>query len=194
MFDFAAIRGDLRASPRQFSAILPGLSLAVAPPMSTRKRVLIVEDDLNTLGGYLEFLTAAGFEPTGVDNGADALPIALRNPPAAVVTDINLPGMNGFELAAALRQNSSTRDIPVIGLTAHWSTDVHVRGREVAMQVILSKPCIPAHLVAELERVLGCAKTMEDVSSTRTNPVVLTPADLRHALLTFRAHGRLADG
>ena len=123
--------------------------------MSTNNRVLIVEDDPNALSGYVEFLTAEGLEPTGAPNGTDALPIALGNPPAAVVTDITLPGMNGFELAAALRGDPRTRTIPIIGLTAHWSAEVHTRARVVAMQVVLAKPCIPAHLVAELNRVLG---------------------------------------
>jgi len=72
-----------------------------------------------------------------------------------VVTDITLPGMNGFELAAALRGDPRTRLVPIIGLTAHWTAEVHTRAREIAMQVILAKPCIPAHLVAELNRVLG---------------------------------------
>src|SRR4051812_21138533 len=103
--------------------------------MSTTSRVLIVEDDSNALSGYLEFLTAAGFEVTGVANGAEALRIALANPPAAVVTDINLPGMNGFELAAALRRDLRTRNIPIIGLTAHWTADVHGRARDASMQV-----------------------------------------------------------
>lgn len=123
--------------------------------MSTNNRVLIVEDDPNALSGYVEFLIAEGLEPTGAPNGTDALPIALGNPPAAVVTDITLPGMNGFELAAALRGDPRTRTIPIIGLTAHWSAEVHTRARDVAMQVVLAKPCIPAHLVAELNRVLG---------------------------------------
>jgi CheY-like chemotaxis protein len=125
--------------------------------MSTNYRVLIVEDDPNALSGYLEFLTAEGLEPTGAPNGTDALPIALGNPPAAVVTDITLPGMNGFELAAALRGDPRTRAIPIIGLTAHWTAEVHTRARDVAMQVVLAKPCIPEHLVAELNRVLGRA-------------------------------------
>ena len=132
--------------------------------MSTTTRVLIVEDDPNALSGYVEFLTAAGFEPTGVPNGADALPIALGNPPAAVVTDITLPGMNGFELAAALREDSRTRGIPIIGLTAHWAVDVHARARDVAMQVILAKPCIPAHLLAELVRILDGASSRDQAA------------------------------
>jgi DNA-binding response OmpR family regulator len=134
--------------------------------MSTTNRVIIVEDDPHTLSGYVEFLTAAGFEPIGAPNSAEALPMALGNPPAAVVTDITLPGMNGFELAAALRADSRTRSIPIIGLTAHWTADVHARARDVAMQVVLSKPCIPAHLVAELNRVLSHAKAPDDVGAT----------------------------
>jgi DNA-binding response OmpR family regulator len=139
--------------------------------MSTTNRVIIVEDDPNALSGYLEFLTAAGFEPTGTANGADALPLALGNPPAAVVTDITLPGMNGFELAAALRADSRTRDIPIIGLTAHWSAEVHARARDVEMQVMLSKPCVPSHLVAELNRLLGRAKAPDDGCATCVDAV-----------------------
>ena len=158
--------------------------------MSTTNRVLIVEDDPNALSGYVEFLTAAGFEPTGVPNGAEALPIALGDPPAAVVTDITLPGMTGFQLAAALREDSRTRSIPIIGLTAHWTADVHTRARDVAMQVILSKPCIPGHLVAELMRVLGRAKALDEVSTTRAGRMVLAASDPRdqpQILLTPRA-------
>jgi DNA-binding response OmpR family regulator len=123
--------------------------------MSTTNRVLIVEDDRNALSGYVEFLAAAGFEPVGVTNGAEALPIAVAHPPAVVVTDITLPGINGFELAAALRADSRMDSMPIIGLTAHWTADIHARARGVAMQVILAKPCVPEHLVAELHRLLG---------------------------------------
>jgi CheY-like chemotaxis protein len=118
--------------------------------------ILVVEDDGNTLTGYMEFLATAGFKPTGVADATSALPIALRNPPDVIVTDITLPGgMSGFEFAAALRADIRTRHVPVIGLTAHWTPQVRSRAADVKMQAILLKPCIPSHLVAELERVLG---------------------------------------
>ena len=116
--------------------------------------VLVVEDDANALTGYLEFLQAAGFEATGVSRGADALPIALQHPPAAVVTDIIMPGMNGFELAIALHCDRRTRHVPVIGLTAHWTPEVRQRAVDAALHAVLLKPCVPSHLIAELERVL----------------------------------------
>ena len=157
-------------------------------------RVLIVEDDLNALSGYLEFLTAAGFEATGVANGADALRMALANPPAAVVTDITLPGMSGFELAAALRKDSRTRNIPIVGLTAHWTADVHGRARDASIQVMLAKPCIPAHLVAELERVLEHARAADDVSAALANLTAMHPSDGQDAPVMFRPRPAPAPG
>jgi DNA-binding response OmpR family regulator len=154
--------------------------------MPTNYRVLIVEDDLNALSGYLEFLTDAGFEASGVSNGAEALPIALENPPDAVATDIMLPGLSGFELAAALRADPRTQAIPIIGLTAHWTADVHARARDVAMQVILAKPCSPMHLVAELDRVLGRAKALDDVTPRRAMRMAMTSPDRHDPRMDFR--------
>jgi DNA-binding response OmpR family regulator len=135
------------------------------------KHVMVVEDDANTLSGYLEFLSAAGFEPLGVSDGAEALKIAMAHPPAAVVTDITLPGMNGFALATALRHDTRTREVPVIGLTAFWGLEVRGKAAECRMRAVLAKPCMPAHLVAELHRVLASvpADELTAVSLSRQN-------------------------
>lgn len=122
--------------------------------MAESLTVIVVEDDTNALSGYLEFLETAGFEATGVSDGAEALTLAVQHPPAAIVTDIALPGMDGFSLAEALHRHSGTRDVPVIGLTAHWSPDIRARATEVRMRAVLLKPCVPSHLVAEIRRVL----------------------------------------
>ena len=123
--------------------------------MMPNKHVMVVEDDANTLSGYLEFLSAAGFDPMGVSDGAEALRMAIEHPPHVVVTDITLPGMNGFALASALHDDSRTRNIPVIGLTAHWGVEVRGKAAECSMRAVLVKPCVPSHLVAELRRVLA---------------------------------------
>src|SRR5512132_15916 len=130
--------------------------------MPARPHVLIVEDDVNALSGYLEFLSVAGFEATGISDGAEALRVALSNPPDAIVTDIALPGMTGFKLAAALRSNARTRHVPIIGLTAHWAPDVHATAASVAMHTVLLKPCVPAHLVAELQRLIAHSQARSD--------------------------------
>jgi len=120
--------------------------------------VLIVEDDRHTLSGYVEYLSTAGYEVRGVADGEVALTAALQRTPEVVITDITLPGMSGFELAAAMRREGRTRTIPVIGMTAHWTREVHTRAADVNMATVLLKPCAPAHLAAELRRVLGVAR------------------------------------
>jgi two-component system cell cycle response regulator DivK len=120
--------------------------------------VLVVDDDAHALAGYLEFLADAGFAPVGAPDGDRALALALLSPPAAVITDISLPGMNGFALAQALQFDTRTRHVPVIGLTGHWSTEIHARAASVHMSTVLLKPCAPDHLVAELRRVLTTSK------------------------------------
>src|SRR3982074_32226 len=122
--------------------------------MTDSQTVIVVEDDAHTLSGYLEFLVSAGFDAIGVADGAEALSMAVQDPPAAVITDISVPGMDGFALAEALHRHTRTRDVPVIGLTAHWNPDIHARSGEVNMRAVLLKPCVPSHLVAELRRVL----------------------------------------
>jgi CheY-like chemotaxis protein len=124
----------------------------------TGPSVLIVEDDCHALSGYVEYLSTAGYDVTGVADGASALAAALQHAPEVVITDITMPGMSGFELAAALRKDSHTRAIPVIGMTAHWTREVHTRAAEVNMATVLLKPCAPAHLAAELRRVLGVVR------------------------------------
>src|SRR6266540_4113513 len=61
-------------------------------------------------------------------------------------------------LAAALRSNDLTRHVPIIGLTANWAPELHATAVSVSMHIVLLKPCVPAHLVAELERLLAHAK------------------------------------
>jgi DNA-binding response OmpR family regulator len=117
--------------------------------------VMIVEDDNHALSGYMEFLETAGFDVHGMGDAREALPVALRHQFGAVVTDVMLPGMSGFELAAALRADVRTRHVPIIGLTAHWTPDVRTRAAEVGMRVVLLKPCTPSHLIAELERLVA---------------------------------------
>ena len=123
-------------------------------PERSETVVLVAEDDPNALAGYLEFLTAAGFVAVGRTDGSAALALALETVPGVVVTDIALPGLDGFALATALRANERTRMIPVVGLTGQWNTEMQANALRAGLSVMIAKPCMPAHLVAEIDRVL----------------------------------------
>lgn len=125
----------------------------------SRTRVLVAEDDPHALSGYLEFLTIGGFEAVGASNGTDALYLAFESIPHVVVTDVAMPGLDGFALAMCLREDSRTQGIPVIGMTAHWTADVRAAAVRAGVEALLLKPCLPAHLVAEVRRAIDRVST-----------------------------------
>lgn len=122
--------------------------------------VLVAEDDPHALSGYLEFLGRAGFAASGCASGQEALGAALHQIPDLIVTDIMMPGLDGFALAAALRAERRTRHIPLIGMTGQWSAEIQKQAQRAGFSAMLLKPCLPAHLLAEVERVLRRARLM----------------------------------
>jgi CheY-like chemotaxis protein len=116
--------------------------------------ILIVEDDTNAREGLIDLLGCEGLLARGAATADEALSVAFTTPPAAVVTDIQLPETSGFDLAEMLRHRAETRHVPVVGLTGHWSPEISSRAARAGMVAILMKPCLPAHLVGELRRVL----------------------------------------
>ena len=148
----------------------------VNSPSSEPRRepfVLVVEDDQHALSGYVEFLDGASYDVVGVHDGAEALKLAQNYPPDLVVTDIQLPGLTGFELSAALHADPQLKDIPVIGLTAHWTSEVRAKATSVGMITLLLKPCVPSHLLAEIERMLRHARLLESAPPPRPLRMVL---------------------
>lgn len=126
--------------------------------MHTSPLVLLVEDDPTAREGYAEFLETGGFRVAQCGNAEDAYAQTLELAPDVVVTDIALPGRDGFALALDLRVQARTRGIPVVAMTAYWASDVHERADRAGITAILMKPCQPDHLLAELRRVLDHAR------------------------------------
>lgn len=116
--------------------------------------VLLVEDDPQTREGYAEFLEGGGFRVSKAASAEEAFVQSQSDIPDAVVTDIALPGRDGFSLAADLRLQPCTRGVPVVAMTAYWALDVHERAERAGISTVLLKPCLPGHLIAELNRVL----------------------------------------
>jgi CheY-like chemotaxis protein len=116
--------------------------------------IVLAEDDRAARAGYAELLATKGYDVIEACTGVELLDRVRERLPDAVLTDIALPELDGFNAAAALKADPRTRDIPIIGMTGHWSADVGERGTAVGLAALLMKPCCPDHLTAELERVL----------------------------------------
>ncbi len=150
--------------------------------------VLVAEDDPHALSGYLEFLSRSGFVASGSGDGQEALGLAVETVPDIVVTDIMMPGLDGFALAAALRADRRTRHVPIVGMTGHWTTEMQNDAQRAGFSAMLLKPCLPAHMLAEVERVLRHARLMNAALGHATvgaEPAL--PVGLRNAVKRRRA-------
>jgi two-component system cell cycle response regulator DivK len=117
--------------------------------------VLIVEDDLGTRAFYKEALTQAGFRTVEAHNGHQALEKAQSAIPNAVLTDLAVPGLDGFELCRALQQSAQTRSIPILAITGHSGyLDEPERIREAGISEVLMKPCSPDVIADHLRRLI----------------------------------------
>jgi CheY-like chemotaxis protein len=117
--------------------------------------VLIVEDDLSTRRMYREHLSMSGFRIIDAHNGKQALEKARDQHPDAVLTDLAVPGLDGFEFCRALQESADTRTIPVLAVTGHSEyLDEPNRFRHAGISHVLLKPCEPAEIERELRRLI----------------------------------------
>ena len=123
--------------------------------LNGHKSVLVVEDDreINELvGAYAQI---AGFEYRPALDGTSALREAHSRVPTAVVLDLMLPDIDGFEVCRNLKNEPDTRPVPVIMLTALGDEASRRRGRECGASEYLTKPFDPDTLMAALSKHAG---------------------------------------
>jgi len=127
--------------------------------------VLIVEDDLSTRVLYRDYLQQDGFRTIDAHNGFQALEKARDLRPNAVLTDLAVPGMDGFEFCRALQQSVTTRAIPILAVTGHSEyLDNPARFTQAGIAHVLIKPCAPDVIAHELRRLLGAGFESTSVS------------------------------
>lgn len=124
--------------------------------------ILLVEDHQDTRQMYAEFL-AIGFDVLTAPDGEQALDTVRRRHPDLVITDLSLPGIDGFQLIAAVRNDAAFREIPIICLSGYGGFAHEQRARAAGCDRILQKPCMPDTL-AEV-----AAELIHDAATRRTN-------------------------
>ncbi len=119
------------------------------------KRLLIVDDEPNLLRAVEAVLRGEGFEITTARSGREALVAVAGSLPDLIVSDVRMPGMDGFQLARKLRASTHSALVPIVFLTAKDETEDRIEGFESGVDVYLTKPFEPDELVAVIKNILS---------------------------------------
>jgi CheY-like chemotaxis protein len=122
--------------------------------MASRKKLLLVDDDEAVLE-YLNVKLGSEFELMATGLPEKVLPLAIDGRPDLVLCDIDLPGMDGGDISAALFANPQTREIPLVFLTALVSPqDLQAKGNQLAGRSAISKQAPIEEIVARIRAAL----------------------------------------
>jgi len=119
------------------------------------KKVLIVDDSDIVLRLHSYILEGAGFECITAENGFVAMEVLLREPVDLVITDINMPRMNGYELTRKIRETEGYETTPVIIISTEEEAKDKMKGMEAGANVYIVKPAQPESLITNVKMLVG---------------------------------------
>jgi PAS domain S-box-containing protein len=149
-------RASVAETPRSAPRSAPVL---VAVPSLQALRVLIVDDDRDTLEVVKQLLEQAGADVTTAASAEEALEVLRRGPPDVLLSDIGMPGQDGYELIRRVRQLAPEQGgcIPAAALTAFAHGEHRQQALSAGFQLYLPKPIEPSELTAAVARLAGRA-------------------------------------
>ncbi|MFQ5575878.1 MAG: response regulator [Anaerolineae bacterium] len=124
--------------------------------------ILIIDDDVNALKLLGYTLRKAGFGILVAQNGFEGLEKAETQLPDLIVSDLMMPKLDGYEVTRRLRANQATKHIPIIMLTAKSQVHDKVAGFEAGVNDYVTKPIMPAELIARIKAHLARRVTSAD--------------------------------
>ena len=120
--------------------------------MATQASVLVVDDDSDNRESLAELLKVHGYAATTAADGDEALRIAVEQPPTAIILDLVMPNVGGFDAVQRLKSDDRTRAVPVVCLTG--LTSARDRAIELGFSAFLVKPVQADRLLRVLEALL----------------------------------------
>lgn len=126
------------------------LSLGAPPAL-----ILIVDDELDNRELLQIVLKWEGFVTRTASGGEEALLSATAEPPDLILVDLMMPGIDGYQLTASLKQNPKTKAIPVIMLSAMNDSATRARALSTGADAYISKPIDRSELCDQVRSILG---------------------------------------
>ncbi len=144
-------------------------------------RILVAEDDPDIASLLAHYLQKAGFETSVVSSGRDVLPQVRKDPPALLLLDVMLPGLDGLEVCRALRADVNTAAVPIIMLTAKAEESDRIVGLELGADDYITKPFSPNEVVARIRALLRRAHRTDSPENRLTYGALSVDLD-RHVV------------
>lgn len=117
-------------------------------------RVLVVDDEMETLNLMRIILTLNGYIPITTLNSLEAITLAETEKPDVVLLDIMMPGLDGFELCKLMRQNPATKNLPIAFVTAYEMLDMEARRLEAGADLVVHKPVNMKMLAEAIPKII----------------------------------------
>lgn len=119
--------------------------------------ILLVDDYADGREMYADALTFGGFRVIEAATGVEALALATERLPDLILMDLSLPGLDGWEVTARLKQAPRTKHLRIIALTAHALDGERERAERAGCDGFISKPCLPDELIARVSGFLAAS-------------------------------------
>lgn len=129
--------------------------------ISRNETILIVEDN-DQLRGFMEITLRDQFHIILAANGSEGIDMALDQIPDLIITDLMMPGKNGYELCAALKQDERSSHIPIIMLTAKTDQASRIEGISIGADAYLAKPFDKTELLAQIGNLIRTRKQLRE--------------------------------
>lgn len=126
------------------------ISISITP-----KTALVVEDSTTEAENVCAILTEAGLQVVWAVNGPDGLQKAQEIHPDLIVMDVNMPGMNGFQVLQALKRDSECASIPIVMLTTSDTPEAAMTGFDAGAVDYIPKDVFAMSVLVETIRQLG---------------------------------------
>ena len=153
-----------KATTTDHSDTVPDISQKDTGLSRYQKNILIVDDELLNLKLLSGMLASEPYNLTTVTSGREALVKIKQQPPDIILLDIMMPDMDGFEVTRQLKNNSETKDIPIILVTALTEYQDKIKGLEVGADEFLNKPVQAEELLTRIQSLLRMKEYHERLS------------------------------
>jgi CheY-like chemotaxis protein len=128
------------------------------PGTKTDAKILFIDDDKNAIKLWKLNLEAYGFDMVTAINGRDGLAKAFSELPDAIILDVRMPDLDGWQVCERLKNEPRTQAIPVIFLTAYSQKTDFEKSKKLKADLFLNKPLDPEELVQKIRGILDVDK------------------------------------